>query len=414
MKPMYNDHDYYEGYYHETRRSRVGYIVVFVALAIAAMFLAGYLVGGSYSVQTNPDAQTLQHQINNLQQQVSSSKTQYVQSISTNNVSLAAIYDNSKDAIVVISGIVAQQSFFGMSYGSVQGSGFVYERDGQTVIVTNDHVVQDATNITVTFSDGNAYPATVRGSDAYSDLAVLTINGSTENTIPLNIASSTSLQVGDPVVAIGSPFGLSGTMTTGIISQLGRTLQDEVAGNYPIANIIQTSVAINPGNSGGPLLNYQGQVIGITTAIVQGSNGLGFAIPANTILREVPSLMANGTYSDHAYLGVGGTDMNYALAQAMGVKTTYGWLITQVSPGGAAAKAGLKGGTERAYINDQAQIIGGDIIVAVDGTRIVNGDAFMSYLEEHTVPNQTISLTIIRDTQQQTLQVTLGQRPVIQ
>jgi S1-C subfamily serine protease len=414
---MYDEYHPYDQYHPKTKRTtRNRYIAAFTGLAIVAMFITGYVVGGSYNTltTTSPDVQQLQNQVNNLQQQVSSSKTQYVQSITTSNVSLAAIYENAKDAIVVISGTVAQQSFFGTSYGSVQGSGFVYEKNGETVIITNDHVVQDATNITVTFADGDAYPATVRGSDAYSDLAVLTVQGSNEDVIPLDIASSTSLQVGDPVIAIGSPFGLSGTMTTGIISQLGRTLQDEVAGGYPIANIIQTSVPINPGNSGGPLLSYQGQVIGITTAIVQNSNSLGFAIPSNTLLREVPSLITTGSYPDHAYLGVSGTDMNYALAKTMGVSTTYGWLISQVTKGGAADQAGLQGGNHRVQVNGDIQIIGGDIITAIDGTRIVNGDAFMSYLEERTTPNQTISLTIIRDDQQQTVQVKLGQRPVIQ
>jgi len=391
------------------------YLGVFTALAVTAMFIAGYAVGGTYSTTTtSPDIQHLQNQLNTLQQQVSTTTTQQVKTVIVDNTSLAQIYEDVRDAVVVISGVVAQDTFFGTTYGSVQGSGFVYTDNGETVIITNEHVIQDATNITVTFSDGDGYPATVRGADAYADLAVLTVQGSTEQVLPLEIASSTSLHVGDPVIAIGSPFGLGGTMTTGIISQLGRTLQDDVAGSYPIANIIQTSVPINPGNSGGPLLNYQGQVIGITTAIIQNSNGLGFAIPGNTLLREIPSLVTTGSYTGHAYLGVSGTDMTYALAQAMGISTTYGWMITQVTIGGAAAQAGLQGGTQRARVNGEVQIIGGDIVIAVDGTRIIDGDAFMSYLEEHTSPNQTISLTIIRDTQQQTISVTLGQRPVLQ
>ncbi len=168
----------------------------------------------------------------------------------------------------MITGYVLQYSFFGRQYSGVQGSGFVYEYDNDMVVITNKHVVNEAENITVTFSNGNGYPATVIGSDAYSDLAVLSVDAPLEEFQPLEITSSSTLEVGDPVVAIGSPFGLGGTMTTGIISQLGRTIQDSVAGNFPIANIIQTSAAINPGNSGGPLLNYQGKVVGITTAII--------------------------------------------------------------------------------------------------------------------------------------------------
>jgi len=397
----------------KTKRRQLGMIA---AVSIIAMFVTGYVAGAAYNTSTNtttPNIQTLQQQINTLQQQVTTTSAQHTQTIIVDNTSLATIYDNVRDAIVVINGIVPTDTFFGTTYGNVQGSGFIYSQNGETVIITNEHVVQDATNITVTFSNGDAYPATVKGEDAYADLAVLTIEGSTEQVIPLEIASSTVLQVGDPVIAIGSPFGLGGTMTTGIVSQLGRTLQDDVAGSYPIANIIQTSVPINPGNSGGPLLNYQGQVIGITTAIIQNSNGLGFAIPSNTLLREIPAIMATGSYDEHAWLGVSGTDMTYALAHTMGLSTTYGWLITTVTAGGAADQAGLHGGTQRQRSINGYQTIGGDVIIAIDGTRIVNGDALMSYLEEHTTPGQIISLTIIRDHQQQTVSMTLGHRPVL-
>jgi S1-C subfamily serine protease len=201
-------------------------------------------------------------------------------------------------------------------------------------------------------------------------------------------------------------------MTTGIVSQLGRTIQDSVAGNFPIADIIQTSVAINPGNSGGPLLNYEGEVIGITTAIIQNSNGLGFAIPSNTILREIKSLMTSGSYNQHPWVGISGTDMTYAIAQSLGVNVTYGWLITQVTDGGAAAQAGLHGGNQQMRVNNELVIVGGgDIIIAIDGTRIINGDTFMTYLEEHTTPNQTINVTIVRNHQLLDIPVVLKQRP---
>jgi len=315
--------------------------------------------------------------------------------------------------VIVITGYVVQYSFFGTIYSQVQGSGFVYNYNNDMVVITNKHVVDDAENITVTFSNGNGYAASIMGSDAYSDLAVLSVDAPLEEFQPLEITSSSSLQVGDPVIAIGSPFGLGGTMTSGIISQLGRTIQDSVAGNFPIANIIQTSAAINPGNSGGPLLNYQGEVVGITTAIIQDSNGLGFAVPSNTILREIDSLINTGTYDQHPWVGISGTDMTYEIAKTIGTNVTYGWLITQVTNGGAAAKAGLKGGNKQAQIIDEWVIIGGDIIIAVDGTRVINGDSFMSYLEEHTNPNQTITLTIIRNRQTQDVSVLLKQRPSI-
>lgn len=388
-------------------------IVLVVSISIATMFLAGYFIGGSYSplarsstIDTaqqqvsNPDDDMTQQQINNI--------TYYVDS-----TSLASVYTDVKDSVVVITGYIVQYSFFGTIRSQVQGSGFVYNFHDDMVVITNKHVVDDAENITVTFSNGNGYPAFILGSDVYSDLAVLSVEAPFEEFQPLNITSSSSLHVGDPVIAIGSPFGLGGTMTSGIISQLGRTIQESVAGNFPIANIIQTSAAINPGNSGGPLLNLQGEVVGITTAIIQDSDGLGFAVPSNTILREIESLMTTGTYNKHPWVGASGTDMTYEIAKTIGVNVTYGWLISQVTIGGAAEEAGLQGGNEQVRVIDEWVIIGGDIIIGVDGTRIINGDSFMSYLEEHTTPNQSITLTIVRDGQIKDVSVLLKQRPSV-
>jgi S1-C subfamily serine protease len=394
------------------RKPRNGYIAALIALAIVAMFIVGYIVGGSFnSSATTSTNDKLQQQEESLEN-VSNSGEAHNITYYYNTTSLAQLYDSVRDSVVVITGVISQYSFFGMQYSTVQGSGFVYDYANKMVVITNKHVVADATNITVTFSNGNGYPATVTGSDSYSDLAVLSVQAPQDEYLPLEIVSSSTLQVGEPVVAIGSPFGLGGTMTSGIISQLGRTIQDSVAGNFPIADIIQTSVPINPGNSGGPLLNYQGEVVGITTAIIQNSNSLGFAIPSNTILREIGSLVTAGFYDQHSWLGIAGDDMTYSIAQAMGVNVTYGWLITQVTNGGAAYKAGLKGGAQQVRINDEWVILGGDIIIAVDGTRIINGDTLMTYLEENTVPHQFIDVTIIRNHQLLTIPVELGQRPL--
>ncbi len=394
------------------KKSRNGYIVAFIALAIVAMFIVGYVVGGTLSSTTtstnnNSPQQTGSTQNDNSNEEIHNITYYY------NTTSLAQLYKSIRNSVVVITGMIAEYSFFGMQYSTVQGSGFVYDYQNEMVVITNKHVVDGASNITVTFSDGDGYPATVIGSDAYSDLAVLNVKASTDEFHPLEISSSSSLEVGDPVVAIGSPFGLGGTMTTGIVSQLGRTIQDSVAGSFPIANIIQTSVPINPGNSGGPLLNYEGEVVGITTAIIQNSNGLGFAIPSNTILREINALVTTGTYTQHSWLGIAGDDMTYAIAEAMGVNVTYGWLISQVTSGSAADKAGLQGGNHQVRISDEWVMIGGDIIVAVDGTRIINGDTLMSYLEEKTVPHQIIQLTIVRDNQFLVVSLELGQRPAV-
>ena len=384
-----------------------------ISVFIVAMFVVGFLFGGSliYGLN-NSKFDELQNQIFSLQYKENDTEIQNITFL-YNETSLSDLYEQVKDSIVVISGEIEYQSFFGTQYSEVQGSGFIYEFDNDMYVITNYHVVSGASDITITFSNGNSYLSNVIGSDAYSDLAVLTVNAPSKELKSIEIVSSSYLEVGDPVVAIGSPFGLGGTMTTGIISQLGRTIQDSVAGNFPIANIIQTSAPINPGNSGGPLFNYQGDVIGITTAIIQDSNDLGFAIPSNTILREIESLIKTGSYNKHSWLGISGDDMSYSIAQKMNVNITFGWLITQITSGGASDKAGLKGGDQQVRIDNEWVIIGGDIIIAVDGTRIINGDSLMSYLEEETFPNQTVTFTIIRNNEQLDIPVKLGTRPVL-
>jgi len=213
------------------------------------------------------------------------------------------------------------------------------------------------------------------------------------------------------VLAVGNPYGLAGSMTTGIVSALGRTITEEMTGGYPIANVIQTSAPINPGNSGGPLLNYKGQVVGITTAIVSDSQGLGFAVPSNAILREIGSLITNGSYNQHSWLGATGTDMTYEIAKLMSINVTYGWLIAQITSGGPADEAGLHGGTQRVLVAGEWITIGGNIIIAINATRITNMDDLSTYLEEHTSPNQTVDVTIVRNNQTTSLTVLLRTRP---
>jgi S1-C subfamily serine protease len=271
-------------------------------------------------------------------------------------------------------------------------------------------VVQDTVNITVTFINGNGYAATVLGSDPYADLAVLSTEAPQSEYKPLEIVSSSTLSVGDPLIAVGGPYGLAGTMTTGIVSSLGRTITEDMSGSYPIANVIQMSVDINPGNSGGPLLNYQGQVVGITTAIVSDSQGLGFAIPSSTVLREIEDLVNTGSYNKHPTIGASGTDMTYEIAKAMNVDVTYGWLIAQVNNGGPAANAGLKGGTQQVTVGGQSTIIGGDIIIAINGARIRGIDDLSTYMEENTLPGQTITVAIVRNGETTTVSLTVGTR----
>ena len=213
------------------------------------------------------------------------------------------------------------------------------------------------------------------------------------------------------MIAIGSPYGLTGSMTTGIVSALNRTITEDTANGYAISDIIQTSTAINPGNSGGPLLNSQGQVIGITTAVIDNSQGLGFAIPSDTILREVKDLASNGSYTQHPYLGISGLDMTYDIATQMKVSVTYGVLIQQVTSGGPADKAGIKAGTTQATVDGNTVVLGGDIIVGINGSRIRNSDDLSTYLEENTLPGQTVNLTIVQNSQTITVSVVLGERP---
>jgi len=328
------------------------------------------------------------------------------------NASLSEIYAAVKDSVVIVRGLTVQYDMFRRAYYTqVQGSGFVCDPSDQMVIITNYHVVEDSINITVTFKNGNAYSASVLGSDPYADLAVLSSDAPQTEYQPLEIADSSTLEVGNFLIAVGSPYGLAGSVTTGIVSALGRTITEDLSGSYPIANVIQTSTPINPGNSGGPLLNNQGQVVGITTAIVSDSEGLGFAIPSSTILREIGSLISAGSYDKHPWIGASGTDMTFEIAQAMNADTTYGWLIAQVTSGGPADEAGLKGGTRQAAVVGQTVVLGGDIITVMDGTRIKNMDDLSTYLEENTIPGQTIDVTVIRAGEALTVQLKVGTRP---
>jgi S1-C subfamily serine protease len=387
--------------------------VLIVGILIVGL-VAGGVIGSSLSyIALNGKIEDLQTQLQNLPAQnatyVSYPNSTYFLG---GNVSLSQLYAQVKDSVVVIQGLTVQYDLFRRAYySSIQGSGFVYNFAGQMVVITNNHVVQDVTNITVTFINGNAYPATVLGSDPYADLAVISADAPQSEYNPLEIVSSSTLSVGDSLIAVGGPYGLAGTMTTGIVSALGRTITEDMSGGYPIANVIQTTTPINAGNSGGPLLNYQGQVVGITTAIVSNSQGLGFAIPSSTILREIDSLVTDGSYNEHPTIGASGIDMTYEIANAMNVNVTYGWLIAQVTSGGPAATAGIRAGTQQATVGGQTVVLGGDIIIALNGVRITNLDDLSTYLEGYTLPGDAITVTIVRSNQTMDLQLTVGTRP---
>lgn len=287
------------------------------------------------------------------------------------------------------------------------GSGFVYDTEGR--IITNNHVVDGAKTVDVTFVDGNTYSAKVIGTDVFSDIAVLQITDdfSAEHPIPLKFGDSSQLQVGQQVIAIGNPFGLSDTMTTGIVSQTGRLLPNQDMG-FSIPNAIQTDAAINPGNSGGPLLNIHGEVIGVNTSIRSNTgefSGVGFAIPSTTIERVLPSLLQQGKY-DHPWLGIAGISLTPDLAQQLGLpRDSKGVVISSVTPGGPADKAGIIG-------NIQDNTPSGDIITAIDGHQIKRIEDVIFYIEEHTSVGSKLVITVNRDGQPQDLTATLQPRPL--
>jgi S1-C subfamily serine protease len=392
-----------------TIRRAAGILLLFI-LVLGSMIV----YYNSAMVSANAKVASLQESVGKLQNQLSSTQPQ--RSVSVVGLNPVAIYASSNDSVVTVQGSrsVTVLTIFGpqTSVESVLGSGFVIENSNSYFVVTNFHVVDSMVNTTVTFWNGDAYVATVVGSDPYSDIAVLSTKAPQNDLHPLNFASSYTLRVGQPVLAIGNPFGLSGSVTFGMVSQLGRSIQyQSTTGTFTLADAIQFSAPINPGNSGGPLLNADGAVLGITSAAVTGAQGVGFAIPSDTILRELPSLISTGKYNMHPYIGFQGDDMNYQLAQTIGTNYTYGVLVEKTVPGGPADKAGLKGGQNLVTIGAQQYILGGDMIVSINGIRIVNYDSFSTYLERHATPGQTMQFGIVRSTKYVVVPVVIGALP---
>lgn len=299
-------------------------------------------------------------------------------------------------------------------YQSALGSGFVWDQNGH--IVTNDHVVSGADKIEVTFSDGMIVSATLVGADPDSDLAVLKVDVPANQLHPVHLADSTALKVGQLAIAIGEPFGLEGTMTTGIISAMGRSLPADESSiqSYTIPDVIQTDAPINPGNSGGVLVDTQGQVVGVTSAIespVRANAGIGFAIPSAIVNNVVPALIKDGKYV-HSWLGISGTTLVPDLAKAMNLDAGQrGALVEEIIPNSPAEKAGLRGSSKEVTIDGQTAKVGGDVITAIDGQPVIEMDDLIAYLARNTKVGQKVNLTILRDGKQETLDVTLAARP---
>jgi S1-C subfamily serine protease len=295
------------------------------------------------------------------------------------------------------------------------GSGFVYDREGH--IVTNYHVVQDAEELLVTLSGGESYEAAIVGVDPNSDLAVIQIDAGANLPTPLALADSEQLHVGQFVLAVGNPFGLEQTLTTGVISALGRVIESPEDSGF-IGEAIQTDAAINPGNSGGPLLDLEGRVIGVNSQIISPSGasaGVGFAVSANTLWRVVPELIARGYYP-HPWLGVQMASLNSATADVLRragveVPAESGLLVLEVVAGGPADKVGMQGGTRQVRIGRYSIPVGGDVITAIDGHTVANSQELSVYLETETTVGDTVQVTILRHGEELVVPLTLAERP---
>jgi len=328
-----------------------------------------------------------------------------VSSYQKNNYSLTEIFESSESGVVRVN--VERNDPTQFSTGGV-GSGFVYDDTGN--IITNDHVVYDAKKITVTFVDGEAFLAEIIGSDPYTDIAVIKINSTNTLLNPLPIGNSNNLRVGEQVATIGNPFGLSGSMTSGIVSQIGRLLPQQ--SGYSIPDVIQTDAAINPGNSGGPLLNLDGDVIGINTAIQSATGefaGIGFAVPSATVKKIVPVLIETGEFK-HPWIGIQGHDVDPELAKIRELNSSKGFLIMTVIEDSPADVAGLLGVTETVEIDEREYPLDGDIIISVDGIEVRKISDILVHLQRNKVIGDYMELEILRDGQILDITIILEER----
>jgi len=322
------------------------------------------------------------------------------------NLSLIEIFEQSEAGVVRVN---VQRTIQVLGTSSV-GSGFVFDNNGH--IITNAHVIEDVEKIVVTFLDGSSYNAKLVGKDPFTDISVIKVDVDETLLQPLPIGNSSKLRVGEQIAAIGNPFGLSGSMTAGIVSQLGRLLPVQDSG-FSIPDVIQTDAAINPGNSGGPLLNMRGEVIGINTAIQSGTGefaGVGFAIPSRTVSKIVPTLIQDGKFN-HPWLGISGRSINPDLVKILGLVDARGFLIVTVIDNSPASKAGLHGSTDTKEIEGFNYPLGGDIILSVDGKEVRQIDDILIHLQREKSVGDEIVLEILRDGRTTSFVLILEERP---
>ncbi len=316
--------------------------------------------------------------------------------------SLIDIFEKSEESIVQVS-VLRGESDGGM------GSGFVYSDEGY--VITNQHVVQDAERVMITFLDGEAYIGNVIGTDRDLDIAVVKVEPTNTYLQPIKIGDSSELKVGEKIAAIGNPFGLSGSMTSGIVSQMGRLLPQETG--YSIPDVIQTDAAINPGNSGGPLINMKGEVVGINTAIQSATgefSGIGFAVPANTVKKVVPVLIQDGEFK-HPWMGISGTDVDPELAEVRGLNSSKGFLVVSVIEGSPAETAGLLGVTETKETDGREFALDGDIILSIDGETVRKISDILVHLQREKSVGDEMVLSVNRGGEILELTMVLEERP---
>ena len=316
--------------------------------------------------------------------------------------SLIDIFEKSEESIVQVS-VLRGESDGGM------GSGFVYSDEGY--VITNQHVVQDAEKVMITFLDGEAYIGNVVGSDRDLDIAVVKVEPTNTYLQPIKIGDSSELKVGEKIAAIGNPFGLSGSMTSGIVSQMGRLLPQETG--YSIPDVIQTDAAINPGNSGGPLINMKGEVVGINTAIQSATgefSGIGFAVPSNTVKKVVPVLIQDGEFK-HPWMGISGTDVDPELAEVRELNSSKGFLVVSVIEGSPAETAGLLGVTETKEMDGREFALDGDIILSIDGETVRKISDILVHLQREKSVGDEMVLSVNRNGEILELTMILEERP---
>ncbi len=317
------------------------------------------------------------------------------------------LYERVSPAVVhITSRVTSMNFFFGAVPSEGTGSGFILDSQGH--VVTNFHVIEGADSIAVTLSNEATVQATIVGVDPPNDLALLRIDVPPEQLTPVELGDSTDLRVGERAIAIGNPFGLDRTLTTGVISALGRPLQ--TSDDNVIFNVVQTDAAINPGNSGGPLLDSRGRVIGVNTAIRQDAEGIGFAVPVDTVKRIVPALIEQGYYP-HPWLGFLGYDITPGLAQALELPVDRGILVAQLFRGGPAADAGLRGAQREVIVGNQQLLVGGDIVAGIDDREIDAWEDLSEYLELATRVGDEVTLHVVRDGQPLDLILVVAEQP---